>query len=287
MLSAPAPTPPPHPPPIHTDSRVLEPDEQWKADLRRRVEHELRHMVEEARTVRDAIFNSQPPESSRERAQREFEESMNNIRSLAQEQFTSQLRLEMNERKWALDLVDSSNSPEVVQQQQILDSIHKPDEQRPPFTPHDALQNSEEGLSIIPRQQGDSERGSDESFEEGYRSGGTDDQGDGSDESTGEEDEEEEGEEGRGERDTQPRHSRPHSRSNTLIQALHSRSPVSRKNFPSRQRQPLNFQPGEDNDEEEAEDPQGRPGLRHGAQPFPPGAGRRQSSSSQASVWPP
>ncbi|KAH9962247.1 hypothetical protein BC827DRAFT_1130692, partial [Russula dissimulans] len=117
MLSAPAPTPPPHPPPVRTDGRVLEPDEQWKTDLRRRVEHDLRHMVEEAQTVRDAIFNSQPPESSRERAQREFEESMNNIRSLAQEQFNSQLRLEMTERKWALDLVDSSNSPEVVRQQ--------------------------------------------------------------------------------------------------------------------------------------------------------------------------
>src|SRR5712672_1009621 len=141
MLSAPAPTPPPHPPPIHTDSRVLEPDEQWKADLRRRVEHELRHMVEEARTVRDAILNSQPPESSRERAQREFEESMNNIRSLAQESFNSQLCLEMNERKRALDYLEDSNSPEVVPQQQwFLDNIH------------------------ISKEPADSERGSDKSF---------------------------------------------------------------------------------------------------------------------------
>ncbi|KAH9962244.1 hypothetical protein BC827DRAFT_1130773 [Russula dissimulans] len=97
MLSALAPAP--HPPPVCTDSRVLEPDEQWKADLPKRILNDLRHMVEEAQRVRDAILNSQPSESSRERTQREFEESMNNIRSLAQEQFNSQLCWEITKRK--------------------------------------------------------------------------------------------------------------------------------------------------------------------------------------------
>ena len=233
-------------------------------------------MIEEAQTVRDAILNSQPSESSRERAQREFEESVNNIRSLAQEQFNSQLRLEMNERKWALDLVDSN----VVRQQQwILDNIHKHNE-RTPITPHDAPKNSEGGFSVIPRQQGDSERGSHENFEERYGSGGIDDEGDEPDESTGEEEEEEEGEWG------DSRQSRPPLRSKfSLIQGLRSRSPISRNTFLSRQRQPSNFQSGEDNDDEDAEDPQSHPVLWHGGQPFPPGAARRQRSSSQASVW--
>ncbi|KAI9507279.1 hypothetical protein F5148DRAFT_999632, partial [Russula earlei] len=192
MLSASTLTPPQHPPPVRTDGRLVEPDEPWKADLRKRIEHDLRHMVEDAQTVRDAILNSQPPESSRERAHREFEESMNNIRSLAQEQFNSQLRSEMSERKWALEVVDS-NSPDVVRQQQwILDNIRKSDQERTPFHPPDIPQNSEGLLSITPRKQGDSERGSDESFEEGYGSAGLNGQGSGSDESSGEEEEGEE-----------------------------------------------------------------------------------------------
>jgi hypothetical protein len=190
MLSASPPKTPPHPLPAHIASHVIEPDEQWKADLRKRIERDLKHMVEEARTVRDAILNSRPPESSRARARREYEESMNNIRSLAQEQFISQLRLEMSERKWVLDLIASSDSPEVVRHQKwILDNIHKPDEERTPFLPQDASPNSEGGLYISPQPQGDSEQGSYESFEEGYESGGFDDR---PGEPTGEEEEEEE-----------------------------------------------------------------------------------------------
>jgi len=106
MRSASAPAFPP--PPVGTDSRLVEPDEQWKADLRRRIEHSLRHMVENAQTVRDTILNSQPSEIRREHAQREYDESMSAIRMLAQEEFNRELRIEISERKWALDVVDSS-----------------------------------------------------------------------------------------------------------------------------------------------------------------------------------
>ncbi len=146
MLSASGPTPPP-PPPVRTDGHVHEPDEQWKADLRKHIEQDLLHMVEDAQIVRDTILNSQPSESSRERAQRDYIESMNNIRMLAQEEFTRLLRQEMSERKWALDVVDS-NSPDVaLQQQWILDNIRKTDEQRSPFPPADPLQNAEKWIA--------------------------------------------------------------------------------------------------------------------------------------------
>src|SRR6266851_5480216 len=139
MLSASAPTPPPPPPPVRTDTRLVEPDEKWKADLRRHIEHSLRHMVEDAQNVRDTILNSQPSESSRENAHRAYEESMINIRTLAQEEFNRQLRTEMSERKWALDFVDS-NSPDVaLQQQRILDDIRKSNEERTPFGPPRAI----------------------------------------------------------------------------------------------------------------------------------------------------
>ena len=295
MLSA-APTPPPPPPPVRTDSRPLEPNEQWKADLRRRIEFGLRHMVEDAQNVRDTILSSQPSESSRERAQREYEESMNNIRMLAQEEFNRDLRVEMSERKWALDVVDS-NSPDVVRQQQwILDNIRKADDDlnHMPFANPDAPQNPEGVLSASPQEQGDSERASDESLEGGYGSTIPEDEGSGSDQSMeseeGEdEDEEEEEEEGEGGGDVQPRQSRPPSRPNvSLTQPLHSRSPVSRRDAQSRQRQPSNFRSAEGHDDEDAGDSPtlARPARPREGQPYSPGGPpRRQSSGSQAPVW--
>src|SRR5713226_3119402 len=155
--------PPPHPPPVPTDTRILEPDEQWKANLRKRIEHDLLHTVEGAQIVRDTILNSQPSESSRVRAQRDYEESMNNIRMLAQEEFNRILRQEMSERKWAFGVVDSDSS------QWSLNDIRKTDEERTLFPPPDAPQNAKGVLSAgIPQQQSDSdsEQGPDESSED-------------------------------------------------------------------------------------------------------------------------
>ena len=288
MISASAPTPPP-PPPVSTDVRVVEPDEQWKADLRKRIELDLLHMVSDAQKVRDAILNSQPPESSRERAHRDYEESMNNIRTLAQEEFTRLLRLEISERRWALDVV-SSNSPDVVRQQQwILDKIRQGDEEQNPFPPTDAPQNAEGILSSSPQQQSDGEQGPDERSEEEYGTDGVEDDEDESEEM--EESSDEDGEEG-DEADHDPRQSRPPSRPSVpMNQPLHSKSPVSRRNAPSRQQQPPNSQPSEEYDDDDADDPHRHPPLRHGSQgsqPYSPGgAPRRQSSGSQAPVWRP
>ena len=202
MLSASAPTPPPHPPPVRTDSRLVEPDEQWKADLRRRIEFGLRNMVEDAQNVRDMILSFQPSESSRERAQREYEESMTAIRNLAQEEFNRELRMEMSERKWALDVTDS-NSPDVARLQQwIIDNIRKADDDRPSFVNPDSPKNAEGVLSASPQEQIDSERASDDDTEAGYMSGRPGDEGSGSDQSM-------ESEEGEG--DVQPRQSRPNA----------------------------------------------------------------------------
>jgi hypothetical protein len=167
---------PPPPPPVRIDTRVVEPDEQWKADLRKRIEHDLLHMVKDAQIVRDTILNSRLSESSRERAQRDYEESMNIIRTLAQEEFTRHLRQEMSERKWALDVV-SSNSPEVARQQQwILDNIRKADEEHTPFPPTDSPQNAEGVLSASPRQQSDSEQVLNGKSGKGYGTGGLEDE---------------------------------------------------------------------------------------------------------------
>jgi hypothetical protein len=227
MLSA-APTPPP-PPPVRTDTRAIEPDDQWKADLRKRIEHDLLHMVEDAQILRDTILSSQPNETGRERAQREYDESMNNIRTLAQDMFTRQLRQEMSERKWALDSIDS-NSPDVARQQQlILDDIRKVDgREYAPFFPPDAPQNAEGVLSASHQHQSDSELGPDGSSEDGYGSGGLEDE-DGESEEMGET-EEGEGDDDDDRDDPNPRQSRPPSRpSVSSTQPLHSKSPFSKK----------------------------------------------------------
>jgi hypothetical protein len=92
MLSVLAPSPPPLPPPGRINARPgIEPDEQWKDDLRKRIEQSLRGMVEDAQTVYDTILNSQPSESSRERGPLNYEKSISVIRMLAQEEFHRQL----------------------------------------------------------------------------------------------------------------------------------------------------------------------------------------------------
>ncbi|KAI0246176.1 hypothetical protein BJV78DRAFT_1158072 [Lactifluus subvellereus] len=169
-MPEPAPAPPPLPPPVRTGARLeIEPDKQWKDDLRKRIEHELRNMVEEAQIMRDTTLNSQPPESSRERALQEYESSMTAIRKLAQEN----------------SLAGCAWRYVARQQQWILDNVQKAQDER---------------ISSSPQQQRDGEGGSDESFEdgsEGFGDAGSDDEGRASDESreSEEDDDEDEGDE--------------------------------------------------------------------------------------------
>ena len=278
MRSASAPTLPPSP--LRANTRLVEPDEHWKADLRRGIEPNLRHMVEDAQTVRDTILSFLPSGSSSERAQREYDETMNDIQTPAQEEFNHELQIEMSEPKWALDVVDS-NSPSVTRQRQwIFDNIRKADEDRTLFVNPNAPKNAERVLSANPQEHGGSERASDECLEGGYGSVRPGDGDSGSDQSVESEEEE---------WDVRPRQSRPPSRPNvSLTQPLHSRSPVSRRDAQSRQRLPSNFRSEEDHDDEDAgESPApAHPARPREGQPFPPGSPPfRQSSSSQAPVW--
>ena len=202
-----------------TDFCVLEPDEQWKADLRKRIEHDLHHMVEDAQIVRDTILNSQPSESSRERAQRDYEEIMDSIRTLAQDEFTRMLRQELSERKRPVDTDFTLFDPPCVSQ------------------------NAEGSLSTGPQQLLEREEpASDESSEDGYGTGGLEDEDDRPDElgDSAYEEEDEEGDEG----DPKTRQSRPPSRpSIPLTQTFRSKSPISGRNSPSCQPQPPDFRP--------------------------------------------
>ena len=286
MLSEPEPLPSLLPPPVRADARLeIEPDGQWKDDLRKRIEHNLRNKVEDAQVVRDTILKSQTSESSRERALLDYEKRMTAIRRLAQEEFTLQLRLEMSERKWALDVANSN----FTQQQRTLKNIQRTQYERIHIVSADASYDTVGALSISPQQQGESEGGSDESSEdrsERLGSAGLDDKGCASFESR-ESEVEEEGEDPE-ERGSKPRQLRPPSccPDPFLTQLLHSKSPVSRRNAPSRQRQ--NDQLAADNDEVDVDDSYLHPPRRDGSQPYVTGgAPHRPSSGRQAPSWRP
>jgi hypothetical protein len=216
------PTPTAPPSSVRTDTRVSESYEQYKADLRKRIEHDLLHIVKDVQIVRDTILNSQPTENGRERAHREYEDSMNNIRTLAQEEFTHLLQNEMSERKRALDVVDSNSLDVPRQQQWFLDNTCKADEERTLLVSPDASQNIGGILSTSPQHLADGERRSDGHSEGGYGSTVADG---GPDESKGiGKAAEGKAESGEGDNNTR------HSPSSAPTQSHHSEPPISRKN---------------------------------------------------------
>jgi hypothetical protein len=247
---------------VRTVTRV---DERWKTDLRKRIEHDLLHIVEDVRMVRDTILKS-PTKSSREHAQREYKESMDNIRTLAQEKFTSLFRQEMSERKQALNVIDSDLLDVARQQQWFLDNIRQ-DEERTPFIFPGAVQNDEVVLSTCPQQL---ERGSDKRSEGGYGSAGAED----------EPDESKEGAKvGEGEGDSNPQQ----SPSSVPTQPLRSNSPVSQKKSLSYQRHPSTSKPVNDNDGEDGVDARAYLAQQHGSQPYSPHQSPSPGSQPQRS----
>ena len=144
-----------------------------------------------------------------------------------------------------------------------------------------------EGTQIEPfagtQLHGDTKRGSDENFEDRYRSGGRE-YGIGPANKSGKRTERKD--EGGEEDSTNPRKFHPPSRPGVpLTQPSHSRSPVPQRNA-SPQRQPPNFQPAEDNDDEDVDSSNSHPARRPY---FPFGLPRSQASSDSlpSPVWRP
>jgi hypothetical protein len=252
---------------VSTDTRF---DERWN-DFGKRIERDLRHLlhiVEDVRIVRDTILNS-PTESSREHAKREYKESMDHIRTLAQEKFTHLFRQEMSEGKQASNVIDSDLLDVTRQQQRFLDNICQ-DEERTPFISPGAFQNDEVILFTRPQQLADGERGSDKLSEGGYGSARAED----------EPDESKDGAEvGEGEGDSNNPQQSP---SSVPIQPLHSNSPVSQKESISYQGHPSTSKPVNDNDGEERSDARA---YLAPSQPYSPRQSPGPGSQPQPPVW--
>jgi hypothetical protein len=132
---------------------------------------------------------------------------------------------------------------------------------------HDTILNSD----TQPR--GDTKWGPDDSPEDRYRSGGREDESelDKSEESAEDNEGEEDDEDDEDDEDgvTYPRRPHPPSRpSISLNHSSHSKSPISQRNQPSCQRQPLKFQPAEDDDDENLDKSNWHHAQQHGSRPY-------------------
>ncbi|KAJ2936414.1 hypothetical protein H1R20_g680, partial [Candolleomyces eurysporus] len=77
----------------------LEPIDEWKINVRKRIEGDLSPMAKDARDQLRANIRSNPEEENWFRA--EYQRTMDDIRRLAKEQFQEELERERQERRWA------------------------------------------------------------------------------------------------------------------------------------------------------------------------------------------
>jgi len=115
----------------NSDVNDLEPNEEWKTALHKRVEDDLRYMFADADNQRDVELAKAPLE--RDRITKEHSTAQAYIRTLAMEQYHYQLKKERNQRRWLAGLqVDPEWSEIFVkEQQQIMDKIKQSTDESP------------------------------------------------------------------------------------------------------------------------------------------------------------
>ncbi|RXW22746.1 hypothetical protein EST38_g3114 [Candolleomyces aberdarensis] len=101
-----------------TDSHIteLEPDDEWKAALKRRIEGELAPMVKDAKDQLETSLRRNPEDRNRLLA--DHQTAMMNIRILAEEQFREELGRERQERRWAAGMPVETNWMELLREEQ-------------------------------------------------------------------------------------------------------------------------------------------------------------------------
>ena len=127
------------------DVSDVEPDAEWKAALRKRIEDGLRPMAKDAKDHLEAQLRKAPVSvEERERLTVEYTKAMTNIRSLAEEEFQLELQREREERRWVAGRSMDPKWDEALkrEQQDIMDNIKAQKESSSPKTaepPDDAI----------------------------------------------------------------------------------------------------------------------------------------------------
>ena len=94
----------------------LEPSDEWKATLKRRIEAELAFMVKDAKDQLEESIQCSP--NDRNRLLADHQTIMANICRLAEEQFREELGRERQERRWAAGMSLENNWMESLREEQ-------------------------------------------------------------------------------------------------------------------------------------------------------------------------
>jgi len=108
-----------------TPNPDFEPEEQWKANLRQRIEGTLKPAAEKLkRELTERLKDLSPPEESK--AKTDYDNAMAELRRTANEQYRQILERERQERRWAAgEKVDEKWSEILMKEQQALLDMYK------------------------------------------------------------------------------------------------------------------------------------------------------------------
>jgi len=108
-----------------TPNPDFEPEEQWKTNLRQRIEGTLKPAVEKLkRELTERLKDLSPPEESK--AKTDYDNAMAELRRTANEQYRQMLERERQERRWAAgEKVDEKWSEILMKEQQALLDMYK------------------------------------------------------------------------------------------------------------------------------------------------------------------
>jgi len=108
-----------------TPNPDFEPEEEWKTNLRQRIEDTLKPAAEKLKLMlNEKLKGLSPPEDSR--AHTDYDNAMAELRRTANEQYRQMLERERQERRWAAgEKVDEKWSEILMKEQQALLDMYK------------------------------------------------------------------------------------------------------------------------------------------------------------------
>ena len=108
-----------------TPNPDFEPEDEWKAGLRQRIEDTLKPAAGRLkRELTEKLKNLSPPEDSK--AHTDYDNAMAELRRTANEQYRQMLERERQERRWSAgEKVDEKWSEILVKEQQALLDLYK------------------------------------------------------------------------------------------------------------------------------------------------------------------
>ena len=116
------------PPSRSSDAAEFEPDDEWKEQLKKKIEGELQSMVQAAKDTQREELKRPISSSDRERLEVEYQKAMKNILTIADEQYVAELNRERNQRRWVVGAPMDPRWGRVLHEEQedILASIKQP-----------------------------------------------------------------------------------------------------------------------------------------------------------------